>query len=71
MDDELKRLDRKTGISGRNKRFIAYTVMLAVFFIAVIILEAVGVISPTVRRIAIGTVVAVLVIFYIRARGRR
>ncbi len=64
MDDDLKKLDSKVGVSDRNKNYIIITILMAVFFVAVIVLEAFNIIPALVRRILIGVMIVVIAIRY-------
>ena len=64
MDDDLKKLDSKVGVSDRNKNYIIITILMAVFFVAVVVLEAFNIIPALVRRILIGAMIVVITIRY-------
>ena len=64
MDDDLKKLDSKVGVSDRNKNYIIITILMAAFFVAVIVLEAFNIIPALVRRILIGVMIVVIAIRY-------
>ncbi len=70
MNDDLKKLDSKVGVSDKNKRYIVITVIIALFFVAVIILEAFGVVPTLVRRILIGAMIVAIAIWYMIAKKK-
>lgn len=70
MDDELKKLDSKVGVSDRNKKYIVITVLIAIFFVAVTVLEAFNVISELARRILIGAMILAIAIWYAIVKKR-
>lgn len=71
MDDDLRKIDKKTGITGKNRKFLLVTVLLAVYFLTVIILEAFGIISPLLRRILVSVVILVLSVLYVTFKNRK
>ena len=70
MEDDLKKLDRKVGVSSRNRRYIVFTVFIALFFVTVIILEAIHIIPVTARRILIGTMIGFIAVWYFIAKKK-
>ena len=71
MDDDLRKIDKKAGITGKNRKFLLYTVLLAVYFLTVIILEAFGIITPLMRRILVSVVIIVLIVLYVTFRMKK
>lgn len=71
MDDDLRKIDKKTGITGKNRKFLLVTVLLAAYFLTVIILEAFGIISPLLRRILVSVVILVLSVLYVTFKNRK
>ena len=71
MDDDLRKIDKKVGITGNNRKFLLYTVLLAVYFLTVIILEAFGIITPLMRRILVSVVIIVLIVLYVTFRTKK
>ena len=71
MDDDLRKIDKKAGITRKNRKFLLYTVLLAVYFLTVIILEAFGIITPLMRRILVSVVIIVLIVLYVTFRTKK
>ncbi len=71
MDDDLRKIDKKTGITGKDRKFLLVTVLIAVYFLTVIILEAFGIISPLLRRILVSVVILVLSVLYVTFKNRK
>lgn len=69
-DDDFEKLNNEAGFSKKNTKYIVFTALLLVYFIVILLLDSLGIISVLVRRIFMYGMFLVMLIVYAILRRR-
>jgi len=69
-DDDFEKLNNEAGFSKKNTKYIVFTALLLVYFIVILLLDSLGIISVLVRRILMYGMFLVMLIVYAILRRR-
>lgn len=69
-DDDFEKLNNEAGFSKKNTKYIVFTALLLVYFIVILLLDSLGIISVLVRRILMYGMFLIMLIVYAILRRR-
>lgn len=69
-DDDFEKLNNEAGFSKKSTKYIVFTALLLVYFIVILLLDSLGIISVLVRRILMYGMFLVMLIVYAILRRR-